>query len=176
MVTIQKEKQLSTMKEFIMQSNLMAVINFIGMDSKSLTDVRRKMREKGYKASVVKNNISAIALNDIHLFQNQDSQNLLKGNSLFLFFNEEISVVSKFLTELIKQYQKNFQLKKLVDIEKIYFYDTNSVSQLAILPTKKEMLLQLSTVLSSPMNRLTEQLCSPISSLVFSLNEIKKID
>ena len=143
--------------------------NYSGLDVPKITSLRKSFTQNSVEFSVIKNTLVKIASKNAGLEGKFDD--ILSGQ-VGIAFSEDPIAPAKVI--------KNFKDENKDDLEVlgVYFdgelYDADKYQQLAVLPSKEELLGKFVSCLNSPMFKLASTLNSPMSKLVFALKAIQK--
>ena len=144
----QKEKHVEEINNLISKSNMIIVWDYLGLSAEEFSNIRAILRnEEGFN-KVYKNRVAKVA------FKNSGKEEILEyltGPSSFLFVESEDS---KVLTELNKFIKDNEQIAFKAAYIDGEFYDTESLKEMAGLPSKNDLLSMLLSALQGTMRNL----------------------
>ena len=143
--------------------------NYTGLDVPKITSLRKSFTENSVDFSVIKNTLVKIASKNAGLEGKFDD--ILSGQ-VGIAFSEDPVAPAKVI--------KSFKDENEDDLEVlgVYFeghlYDADKYQQLAVLPSKEELLGKFVSCLNSPMFKLASTLNGSMSKVVFALRAIQK--
>ena len=143
--------------------------NYTGLDVPKITSLRKSFTENSVDFSVIKNTLVKIASKNAGLEGKFDD--ILSGQ-VGIAFSEDPVAPAKVI--------KSFKDENENDLEVlgVYFegqlYDADKYQQLAVLPSKEELLGKFVSCLNSPMYGLASTLNGSMAKLVFALRAIQK--
>jgi len=150
-----KKKIVADLKEKFNKVKVLIVTDYKGLDVKSVSELRKKIREAGAEYHVVKNSLLIRASDETDIAPLKES---FKGPSAVAFSFDDPVAPARVLTDFAKE-NKKLEIKKGIIDGKIL--DLKAVKALASLPSKDILLGQvLSTMNAVP------------TSLVRALNDI----
>lgn len=151
-------------QELLNDNEAMLVINFNGLTSNSMNNIRSHFRSVNMISHVFKNKIAKICLEAC----SKKKLDELNNNLLYVFSTGDLVELAKSAISLSNQY-KTFNINLLVDLEDYYLYGAEQIRQFSLLPSKAESYAQLNhslseavrfNILRAPVNLLTTQLAS----------------
>lgn len=154
MPTEAKEAAVADLAGRISRSTIAIATDFSGLNVNQLTELRRRLREKGVEYRVVKNRIAAIAAEQAGVSPFKD---ILEGTTGVAFGYDDVAVVAKALDDFVKQTRAELKIRNgVMDGQPL---TVAQVSALAALPPKDQLVA-----------RLLGQMNAPITGLVMVLN------
>jgi large subunit ribosomal protein L10 len=123
------------------------ILGYQGLKVEESNDLRKKLRSVGARARVVKNYVAQKALDPLSIDVNQ----YLKGQTLFVFVNEDLAASAKVLRDFTKEHT-NLSLKggysegQVLSKQDVFVY--------ADLPSRQELLASLLRVIQGPATHL----------------------
>lgn len=167
MVKQYKVDQVEEIKSKFSDSDIVLFVDYRGLNVESVTELRSKLRENEVVYKVYKNTLAKIALKDN---VTEDVNKILEGPTAFAFAKDPVSV-SKVLTSYSKE---NEDLEIKGGIYQGEFLDISQIKQLAVLPSKEELLAKLVYLLNAPVSGLVNVMSGPARKLVYALNAVKE--
>lgn len=167
MATPKKIELVEQIKKKLNEHDNLIITDYRGLSVKQITELRKKLYEKGVLYQVVKNNLVKIALKDSKI---EGLDEYLFGPSAIVFAKDDPVFPSHVLSKLAKT--SSLKIKGGYSEGKIISKD--EIEQLAQLPSKDILLASLIGSLKSPANRLVAVLNGPLRSLVSVLQQISK--
>ncbi len=152
---------LEALKKSLSGASSFYLVNYQGLTSSGLGDLRSELRKNGAKLLVAKNTLIRIALEG----RGAEFANVLEGpTALVLVGNDAIGPI-KTLTEFAKKNDKGIPVPKggVLDGAKI---DANRFSDIAKLPSRDELRAELLGVLEAPASGLVSVLGAKQQELV----------
>jgi large subunit ribosomal protein L10 len=143
-----KESFVVEFKAKLEQAPVLFLTNFSGLDVKSMTKLRRQLRETGAEYIVVKNRLVVRAMQELDIDLTGISDHL-KGPTGVVLGTQGPVEPAKILTEFAKVHQDRpvFKVGRLD--EKVV--EASQFQRLAKLPPREELLAQLAGALQAPM-------------------------
>ena len=127
-----------------------AVINPRGIPASKNNAIRRKLREKGLRMTVVKNTLAKRAIGDDSKLKGFDS--LLDGPSAVIYGEASISTIARLILDEKKADEK-IELRGIFFDGEVYTGD-KGVEQVSKLPTREEAIGQVVALILAPGQRL----------------------
>jgi len=163
----QKQKIIEDLKEKIARQKTMIFIDFTGLTTKDIFDLRKKLQMVESQLKIAKKTLVQIALNEMGL---KTEIKKLKGEIALIFgLKDEISP-AKIAFEFSKE---NPNLKILGGFFENEFFEAEKVVELAKLPTRKELLAKLTSSISAPISNFVNVLQNNLRNLVYILSQLK---
>lgn len=166
----QKQKIIENLKENLQKKKALILVDFTGLDSKALSELREDFRKNQGLFQVVKKTLLKKALKILNkkslLKKIEEIQSQL---ALGFAFQDEIS-----LFKICYQYsQKNEKLKILGGVLGEEFLEKEKTVELATLPSRKETISRFIRDLNSLILNFLNTLRGNFRVLCFLLNQIK---
>lgn len=156
-----KKKELKESYNKILQEKPDFILTrYAGLDVQNITNLRRKLSEKGVTFKVIKNNIFLISLKEKSKAEGFSQG--IQGPVAVAFANEDLPSVAKILKDYGKE---NKQLEIMSGVMDSHFYDAKGIEEIASLPPKEESLAKLMATLNAP----TTQIAGMMSQIMGSL-------
>ncbi|MCX7812313.1 MAG: 50S ribosomal protein L10 [Pseudothermotoga sp.] len=175
MITKEKKQQiLENLMQIFPRANLLVFVNFFGLDVATLRELRKRIASKygkDAKLTVVKNTLASITLAKVG-YSKADYENFLKGpTAVFYVMAGDPLDALKLLVSFAKE-------KKLENFFKGGFlegkvFSAEQVSDLASLPTKKELYAMVVGRVQGPIYGLVFTLNGVLRKLVYVLSTIE---
>src|SRR5947209_751644 len=146
-----------------------AVISPRGIAATKTNQIRRRLREKGLRMTVVKNTLAKRAVGDGKL---KGFDKLLDGPSAVIYGKASISAVARLLLEE-KKLDEKIELRGMFFDGEIYIGD-KGVEQVSKMPTREEAIGQLIALVLSPGKNLAGALKGPGGKLGAILKTIEE--
>lgn len=145
----EKETFVVEFRERLERSPVMYLTDFTGLNVKSMTDLRQKLRESGAEYVVAKNRLMVRALEGADL---PDLSDALTGPTGVIFGYEDVVATAKTLADFAKAHNDRPAFKIGVLDNKIL--DAAQLEKLATLPSREMLLAQAVGALQAPMSAL----------------------
>lgn len=142
----QKEAFVAEIRERLDRSAVIYVTDFTGLDVKSMTELRQKLRETGAEYVVAKNRLVKRALEGSEL---PDMDQALVGPSGMIFGYEDVVTTTKVVSEFAKENDDRPSFKLGVLDNKLL--DQAQIDRLAKLPPREDLLAELAGAMQAPM-------------------------
>lgn len=156
----QKSKAIKSLKDSISKQKSVVFADFSKVSSKDLFDLRKKLKEAGCKLQVGKKTLIRIAFGQSNVsFWNKIKQSV--PGQLALVFGMEDEIAPSRITHQFTKTNENFKI--LGGIFEKRFVDKSKVLELALIPTRSELL-----------GRLVGSIASPIARFAIVINKIKE--
>jgi len=163
-----KELMIKELENLIKKHNNFIVMEYFGLTSNDLNDLRRDIKKSGSKYFVVKTRLAKKALENLKLKEMSD---IITGGIGISFIEGDVAKLSKILTDYSAK-------KEFLKIKSGYIdgkaYDTEKIKRLASLPSKEVLLAIFLTTLQSPISGLVNVLNGVLRNFVYALNAIKE--
>ena len=155
MPNIQKEQQVTEIKDRFARASAVILVDYRGLTVKELQELRGKLRESGCELKVYKNTLTEIAMRELAM---PDLGTLLEGPSAFTFSYGDPVSPAKALTAFAKEHpalevKGGFIERSITDIA--------GVKALAALPSREELVAKLLGTMQNPAAGLARVLAGP---------------
>jgi len=168
---ITKQKKQEIIKELadkLDRQKAAVFADFSGLKVKDLTDLKNKLRQKGAEFKVAKKTLMNLALKQKGI--DADTKAMAGEIAMAMGYDDEVSA-AKELQEFSKT---NPNLKILGGLLENKLIDAAQVLSLALLPSKAELLAQLTGSLAAPSRNFVGVLQGNLRGLVQALSQIQK--
>ncbi len=145
----EKETFVAEFRERIDRSPVLYLTDFSGLNVKSMTDLRQKLKESGAEYVVAKNRLMIRALEGSDL---PDLGEALTGPTGVIFGYEDVVATAKVLSDFAKDHDDRPAFKIGVLDNKIL--DAAQLEKLARLPSRDQLLAELVGAMQAPMTAL----------------------
>ena len=152
----EKIDQVKTLTKDLSEASNLYLADIAGLDSKSTLALRRACYKSNIRISVVKNTLLKKAMQDSGK-EFGDLKSVLKGNTSVMF-SDKGNLPAKLIQDFRKKYDKPI-LKGAFIEESVYLGD-EKIALLADLKSKEELIGEIITLLSSPINNVLSSLLS----------------
>ncbi len=166
MVKQYKIDEVASLVQKLQERKNIILTNYSGIKVKSLSDLRRKIREKGGEYKVVKNNLFKRAMKEVGAVQIDEH---LKGPIGVVFMKGEVGDIAKVLRDFAKEQDKfAFSLGLLDNV----VYSGDQVKQIADLPAKEVLLSQVMSLVNGPGTKIAIGINQIMASLARGINAV----
>lgn len=165
MPTEKKRQAVDSLAERLTRSTIVIASGFRGLTVGEMTELRRKLRQKGIEYKVVKNTLAFIASERAG---KAPLKEVIQGpTGLALGYADPVEVAKAFV-ETTRSLRLNFDIKGgLMDGRPLSARDVNT---LVTIPPKEELLARLFAQMNTPIYRLVNALAAVPRGLVTVLN------
>jgi large subunit ribosomal protein L10 len=146
----EKESFVTAFRERMDRSPVVYLTDFTGLNVKSMTDLREKLRESGAEYVVAKNRLMIRALEGSDLLS--DLSDALTGPTGVVFGYEDVVATAKALSDFAKAHDDRPAFKIGVLDDKLL--DAAQLDKLAQLPSREQLLAQAVGAMQAPMTAL----------------------
>lgn len=141
---------------------------YTGLNVEQITDLRRKLYEKGFRYTVLKNNIFNLAISkreDLAEYPSEKIEGAIAG----VFSDEDLPGAAK----ILKDYSKNNDKLQIMSgvFESKYLSD-KEVEGIAGLPSKEELLAQIASSINAPASQLASMMNTIMASLARGIKAV----
>ena len=163
----QKQKIIDDLKEKIDKQKSMVFVDYKGLKVNQLFDLRKKLKKADAILMIAKKTLIGLAIKDKKIeIENKE----LKGQPAIVFgFKDEISP-AKILNEFSREFEN---LKILGGYFENQFRNAEEMICLARLPSRQELLAQITRSVSAPISNFVNVLQGNIKGLIHILTKIK---
>ncbi len=141
-----KEAFVAEFREQVRETPILYLTDFTGLDVKSMTELRRKLRESGADYVVVKNRLAKRALSDLEV---PDLSEFLSGPTGVVVAKDGPVPPAKTLVDFAKEHDDRPAFK--VGVLRASIVDEGQFERIAKLPSRDELLAELVGALQAPM-------------------------
>jgi large subunit ribosomal protein L10 len=164
----EKIEAVKNLKEMLKDAKGVYLADFTGLTVPEITELRKRLKEKGYIFKVIKNTLARTAFEE--LGKTQINQFLVGPNALLVSHDDVVEPVKIFF-EFKKEFQKS-ELK--VGFIEDRILEAKELEALSKLPGLSELRAKIVGALQSPLYGLVYHLKGLLSSLVLTLESLKK--
>ena len=163
-----KEGFVADFKERLDRSSVIYVTDFTGLNVKSMTELRQKLKDSGAEYIVAKNRLVKRALEGTEF---PDLGDGLTGPSGVIFGYDDVVATAKVLSEFAKAHNDRPAFKLGVLENKLL--DGSQLDRLAKLPPREQLLAELAGAFEAPMAALAGALEAKLQEMVGLLDAYK---
>lgn len=153
-------------EEGLERSEASFVVDYQGLKVTELTELRKMLRSKGAEFVVVKNTLASRAVGETDL---EEAGKFFCGCTGIVFVDHDPLASAKILKDFVLDHP---QLEVKGGILEGEILEGDKIKALGDLPSREILLLQLLTLMQSPLRRLLGVLGSPMGNLIFLLTSI----
>jgi large subunit ribosomal protein L10 len=164
----EKEQFVADFRSQVDASSVLYLTDFSGLDVKSLTALRRRLRDSGAEFMVVKNRLAKLALEELDL---PDLSEYLTGPTGFVMTSEDAAAPAKAVSEFAKAHKDRPVFKVGVLDEKLL--NAEQIGRIATLPPKEQLLAELAGAFQAPMSAFVGALEAMLHETVGLLEALK---
>ena len=164
----EKVQEVARLAEMLEKGRLALFTDFRGMHSQEMTELRRRLREKGVDYRVIKNTLMALALDKAG---KGEGKVLLQGpTAVAVGYGEEVET-ARIFAEFLRQ-SKTLKLRGALLVDRVL--RSEEVLALAALPPREVLLSKVLGTMHSPLARLLGVLQAPMAGLLLVLQARSK--
>ena len=164
----EKESFVAGLRERIDRAPVVYFTDFTGLDVKSMTKLRRTLRENGAEYVVVKNRLAKRAFGDTEL---PDISDILEGPTGVVFGYEDAVGAAKALSEFAKEHDSKPAFKVGILDQKVI--QPEQIDRIAKLPPREQLLAELAGAFEAPMAMLAGALGAKLQEMAGLLDALK---
>jgi large subunit ribosomal protein L10 len=168
----EKEQFVADFRSQVDASSVLYLADFSGLDVKSMTALRRQLRDSGAEFLVVKNRLAKLALEELDL---PDLSDYLTGPTGFVLTSADAAAPAKAVSDFAKQHNDRPVFKVGVLDEKLL--NSEQIGRIAKLPPKDQLLAELAGAFEAPMSAFVgalEALLREMAGLLEALKATKE--
>ena len=158
----------SQLQERLTSRDNIFVLNFSGVSSPAMSDLRKELRRQGARLVVVRNSIVKRTLKDIAL---ESLEGSISGPVALVYSNSDAVNVSKTLMKFTKDHETSKVQGGLLRQNLLSLED---VKRLSALPAKEVLISMLLGAIQSPISSLTYVLSYKVRALLYTLKQISE--
>jgi large subunit ribosomal protein L10 len=160
-----KEQLVVELKEKIGSAKALYYTDFTGLNVKSMTELRRRLRKQGVEYVVIKNTLALRAVNESGLVGER-----LKGPTGIVVAKDPVAA-AKVITDFAKEHDKRPAVKGgMFDGRAV---NAAQVTKLANMPSRDQMLSQLGGYMQAPMTQMVSAMNSLLSNFAGVVEALK---
>ena len=160
-----KEQLVDELKGKLKNAKALYYTDFSGLNVKSMTELRRRLRKQGVEYVVIKNTLALRAVNESGLVSQK-----LKGPTGIVVAKDAVAA-AKVITDFAKENDKRPSVKGgLFDGRTV---DAAQVAKLANMPSREQMLSQLGGYMQAPMTQFATVMNSLLSNFAGVVEALK---
>ena len=161
-----KETLVADLTALLESAKLTAYARYQGLTVAELQELRKAAREAGVKIKVVKNRLVKVAMNEIGVYKDTDTTNLV-GQLVYAISDTDEVAPAKVLAEFAKNHPALELAGGFNDAGKAM--DQTEITTLAKMPSKNELIAQVVAQLLSPMGDTVSALSGGLSGIISGL-------
>jgi large subunit ribosomal protein L10 len=148
----QKQAVIDEIKGKLEKAKSAVVIDYMGINVAEANAMRKKLREANIDYTVYKNTLFSRAVTDT-AFEALDK--VLSGPSAFAFGYEDAVAPARVLNAIMKDYKKMNFKGGIVEGD---FYDGDHMKDIALLPSREELIAKFMGSIQSPVSKMVRTL------------------
>ena len=161
----EKEQLVVELKEKLGGAKALYYTDFTGLNVKSMTELRRRLRKQGVEYVVIKNTLALRAVNESGLVGER-----LRGPTGLVVAKDAVAA-AKVLSDFAKENDKRPAVKGgMFDGKAV---DAAQVAKLANMPSREQMLSQLGGYMQAPMTQFATVMNSLLSNFAGAVEALK---
>lgn len=161
-----KDTLVADLTALLQDAKLTAFAHYQGLTVAELQDLRKAAREAGVKIKVVKNRLVRVAMNEIAVYQDTDTTNLV-GQLIYAISSDDEVAPAKVLAEFAKTHPALELAGGFNDSGKSL--DQAEITTLAKMPSKNELIAQVVAQLLSPATDTISSISGGLSGIISGL-------
>jgi len=162
----EKEQLVGELREKLGSAKALYYTDFTGLNVKSMTELRRRLRKANVEYVVIKNTLALRAVNESGLVSQK-----LKGPTGLVVAKDPVAA-AKVLADFAKENDKRPSVKGgLFDGRAL---DAAQVAKLASMPSREQMLSQLGGYMQAPMTQFATVMNSLLSNFAGAVEALRK--
>ncbi|MFQ5538706.1 MAG: 50S ribosomal protein L10 [Gemmatimonadota bacterium] len=163
-----KELFVKDFRERVTRAPVVYLTDFTGLDVKSITKLRRTLKDSGAEYVVVKNRLAKRALEGTGL---PDISESLVGPTGVVFGYEDPVAAAKALSEFAKEHDEKPVFKLGIMEEKVL--QPEQIDRIAKLPPREQLLAELAGAMQAPLAALAGALEAKLQEMAGLLDALK---
>ena len=164
----QKQEIIKNLEQELKRMESLVFVDYYGLNVKEINELRKLLKQKACQYLVTKKTLLKLALKKMGL-ENIDLDKIKGGVGLVFGFESE-TAPAKLAFSFAKDHK---QLKIQGGIFGQEFADVEMVQSLAMLPSKAELMAQVTGTIKGPLNNLVYVLKGNLKNFVYFLSSIK---
>ncbi|MFQ5648380.1 MAG: 50S ribosomal protein L10 [bacterium] len=168
MPTAEKEAAVAEVAEQLSQAKSVFLTDYRGLNVQEINELRRAFAGAKVEYRVVKNTLARLSAKSAGCEQILE---YLEGPTAMAFGMDDPTAPAKVIREYSR---KNDKLKVRACLFEGVLFGEDRLNEIATLPSRSEILAQLSGVLQAPLSKLVYSLNGVISKLVYALQAVKE--
>lgn len=161
-----KDTLVADLTALLSDSKLTAYARYQGLSVADLEELRKQAREAGVKIKVVKNRLVRVAMNEIAIYKDTDTTNLV-GQLIYAISDSDEVAPAKVLAEFAKTHPALELAGGFSGEGKAM--DQAEIATLAKMPSKNELIAQVIAQLLSPVNDTISGISGGLSDILSGL-------
>ncbi len=158
-----KQQLVADLNELLSDAKMTVFAKYQGLTVKEMQELRAAARENNVKIKIVKNRLVRVAMSEIAVYKDTDT-NALEGQLLYAVSNEDEVAPAQVLAKFAKDHAA-LELKGAFSGEGAALNE-QEVVELSKLPSKEQLIGQVVDMLLSPVNDITNGLSGNLHALL----------
>lgn len=165
----EKQQVVDDLNEKLKDATAFFLTDFTGLNVKTVTKLRARLRDAGVEYVVVKNTLAHRAMEGLDL---PDIAEFFKGPTGLVIGREDAVTAAKVLDEFAREHDNRPAVK--VGIVERRAISPSEVGRLAKLPSREQLLSELAGTLQAPLSQLLYMLEGKLSEVVGLLDALRE--
>lgn len=144
-----KNQLVAELSAALKDAKMTAFAEYKGLTVQNIQELRKEAREAGVQIKVVKNRLVRVAMKDVDILKDTDTSSL-KGQLIYAISSDDEIAAAQVLGKFAKKFPEMKLVGAFVDSGEVM--DTETVTTLAELPGKDQLIGQIVDTLLSPIN------------------------
>ncbi|MBR1939227.1 50S ribosomal protein L10 [Candidatus Saccharibacteria bacterium] len=158
-----KQQLVADLNELLSDAKMTVFAKYQGLTVKEMQELRAAARENNVKIKIVKNRLVRVAMSEIAVYKDTDT-NALEGQLLYAVSNEDEVAPAQVLAKFAKDHAA-LELKGAFSGEGAALSE-QEVVELSKLPSREQLIGQVVDMLLSPVNDITNGLSGNLHALL----------
>ena len=158
-----KQQLVADLNELLSDAKMTVFAKYQGLTVKEMQELRAAARENNVKIKIVKNRLVRVAMSEIAVYKDTDT-NALEGQLLYAISSEDEVAPAQVLAKFAKDHAA-LELKGAFSGEGVTLNESD-VIELSKLPSKEQLIGQVVDMLLSPVNDVTNGLSGNLHALL----------
>lgn len=174
---LQKKQIIEDLKQNLKNQKAVVFVDFQGLNAKTLSELRNKLKESDCLLKVVKKTLLGLAFESLRIFSSKEKVSLkeevknMEGELALVFgFKDEI-MPAKIIYQFSKENENLKILGGLVKNEEYKLLTVQEIIDLALLPSREEVFARLIGTLNAPITNFVGALKGNLRNFIFILSE-----
>lgn len=160
MSSLQKEQQISFIKDVVQKSECLILAGIEGLNASQVAELRKNLHKENIGFKVIKNKLAKIAVKDTEA---SVLDNDFAGSTAVAWSETDPVTPAKILVKFEKEFEK-LQLKSAFNCNKRLNFE--QIKALSSLPNLDELRAQMLGLFNAPASKLLAQINAPASNIV----------
>jgi large subunit ribosomal protein L10 len=163
-----KEKMLAEITEDLQEAELVVVTDYRGLNVKTISDLRGKLRAEQCRYRITKNTMNRLACRQAGF---TELESLFEGPTAIAYSSADPVVVAKILTDFAKDYEALVVKGGMLSGQLV---DAVAIKDLGEIPPREVLLARVVGGFQSPISGLVNALQGNLRNLVYALDAVRQ--